>query len=89
MKAVCGVTFGDEKPRVLMVLNRFIPMVGGAERQCESLMTGLMGSVSWVGVLTYRYDSGLARRIGKAYRSGGWVFRLLDLLRCPGRFICP
>lgn len=61
MTAASGVTSGDVKPRVLMVLNRFIPMVGGAERQCESLMTGLMGSVSWVGVLTHRYDAGLAR----------------------------
>lgn len=63
MTATSGVTSGEAKPRVLMVLNRFIPMVGGAERQCESLMAALTGRVSWVGMLTHRYDAGLARRV--------------------------
>lgn len=62
MQAASGVTPGDEKPRVVMVLNRFSPMVGGAERQCESLMHALRDGVSWVGVLTHRYDAALSQR---------------------------
>lgn len=46
----------SRQPRVLLVLNRFRPMIGGAERQCELLCENLEGSVEWVAVLTHRYD---------------------------------
>lgn len=49
----------NSKPRVLIVLNRYRPMIGGAERQCELLSAQLEGEVQWVGILTHRYASEL------------------------------
>ena len=43
-------------PRVLIVLNRYRPMIGGAERQCELLCENLSNQVHWVGLLTHRYS---------------------------------
>lgn len=47
------------RPRVMMVLNRYHPMVGGAERQCERLCQELTSQVQWAGVLTHRYAHSL------------------------------
>ena len=47
--------------RVLMVLNRFHPMVGGAERQCQQLMARLpVHRVQADTVVTHRYSTALA-----------------------------
>lgn len=56
-----------------MVLNRYHPMVGGAERQCERLCQELAGQVAWVGVLTHRYADDLA---GQSAVAGVTVHRL-------------
>lgn len=45
----------DSLPRVLIILNRYRPMIGGAERQCEMLCAQLAHRVRWVGILTHRY----------------------------------
>jgi len=55
------VSLPDPKtPRVLIVLNRYRPMIGGAERQCELLCEHLSDQVQWVGLLTHRYAPELA-----------------------------
>ncbi|WP_431048563.1 glycosyltransferase family 4 protein [Roseateles sp. L2-2] len=50
------------RPRALLVLSRFRPMIGGAERQCELLIEHLADRVEWVDVLTHRYDDQLPAR---------------------------
>lgn len=45
----------DSLPRVLIILNRYRPMIGGAERQCEMLCSQLVSRVRWIGILTHRY----------------------------------
>jgi len=63
----------DAPPRVLLVLNRFWPMIGGAERQCEALMQTLSGQVEWVAVYTHRYTIELP---ALAHFSGVPVYRI-------------
>ena len=70
-------------PRVLIVLNRYRPMIGGAERQCELLCEHLSHQVQWVGLLTHRYAPELAtyelinglpvKRLGSPISSSGGV----------------
>lgn len=73
-------TVPPSRPRVLLVLNRFRPMIGGAERQCELLIEHLAERVEWVELLTHRYDDELPvrevephvtiRRLGRGGRKG-------------------
>lgn len=50
-----------EKVKVLMVLNRYFPMIGGAENQCKILLNELIrnNEIDITGVLTHQYDSTL------------------------------
>lgn len=53
----------NKKIRILMVLNRYYPMIGGAENQCRILMNSLrlMDEVDIVGVVTHKYDDNLSK----------------------------
>lgn len=52
----------NKKVRVLMVLNRYYPMIGGAENQCRILMKSLksMDEIEIIGVVTHKYDGSLS-----------------------------
>ena len=84
LKMDSKVLLPDPKtPRVLIVLNRYRPMIGGAERQCELLCEHLSHQVQWVGLLTHRYAPELAtyelinglpvKRLGSPISSSGGV----------------
>ncbi|MDY4376083.1 glycosyltransferase family 4 protein [Pectobacterium carotovorum] len=48
---------------VVMVLNRFFPMIGGAEAQCKSLSEGLIKNHDCnINILTYKHDEKLQKR---------------------------
>lgn len=52
------------KKNVLMVLNRYHPMIGGAENQCRILMNQLKKSkgINIFGVATHRYSETISKR---------------------------
>lgn len=51
----------SKKIRVLMVLNRYYPMIGGAENQCNMLIKNLRTNkdIKIFGVVTHKYDNKL------------------------------
>jgi glycosyltransferase involved in cell wall biosynthesis len=65
----------NKKIRVLMVLNRYYPMIGGAENQCRMLLKSLKSypNIETVGIVTHKYDENLSE-----YESidGDKIFRI-------------
>lgn len=45
----------DFLPKILVVSNRYRPIIGGSEKQCENLCAQLANRVRWIAILTHRY----------------------------------
>ena len=56
-----GSSEPSRTPRVAMVLNRYHPMIGGAEKQCQILIERIVDRIDVVCVFTHRYAAELAR----------------------------
>lgn len=52
----------NKKIKILMVLNRYYPMIGGAENQCRMLLNNLRANkeIEIFGIVTHKYDDKLS-----------------------------